>query len=58
MLGICYLHGFGVERNVEQTIALWETACEDGQNYELMFRLAHLYGDGIEINPDYQKAFN
>lgn len=59
MLGECYLHGLGVERNVDKTIELWETACEEHfRNYDVMLKLAHLYGDGVEIEPDYEKALN
>lgn len=59
MLGECYLHGLGVERNVDKTIELWETACEEQcRNYDVMFKLAHLYGDGIEMKPDYKKALS
>ena len=57
MLGECYLHGLGVERNVNKTIELWETACEEHwRYYDVMLKLGHLYGDGIEIKPDYEKA--
>lgn len=59
MLGECYLHGLGVERNVNKTIELWETACKERcRNYDVMHKLAHLYGDGIEMEPNYQKALN
>lgn len=58
MLGECYLHGFGVERNVEKTIELWQSASEERcRYYEIMLKLAHLYGDGIEMPPDYEKAY-
>ena len=57
MLGTCYLKGWGVDRNVEKTIELWESACEERTRYyAVMFLLAHLYGDGIEMEPDYKKA--
>lgn len=57
MLGECYLHGLGVERNVEKTIELWEMACEEHcRCYDVMLKLAHLYADGIEMRPDYEKA--
>ena len=57
MLGECYLHGLGVEPNIEKTIELWEKACEEHcRYYDVMFKLAHLYGDGIEMEPDYEKA--
>ena len=53
MLGECYLHGLGVERKVNKTIELWETACEEHfRNYDVMLKLAHLYGDGVEIGAD------
>lgn len=59
MLGECYLHGLGVERNVNKTIELWETACDERcRYYDVMLKLAHLYGDGIEMEPDYKKALN
>lgn len=59
MLGECYLHGLGVERNVNKTIELWEAACaERCRYYDVMFKLAYLYGDGIEMEPDYKKAIN
>lgn len=59
MLGECYLHGLGVERDVNKTIELWETACEERRRYyDVMLKLAHLYGDGIEMEPDYEKALN
>ncbi len=59
MLGECYLHGLGVERNIDKTIELWETACEErSRYYDVMLKLAHLYGDGIEMEPDYKKALN
>jgi len=59
MLGECYLHGLGVERNVNKTIELWETACKERcRYYDVMLKLAHLYGDGIEMEPDYKKALN
>lgn len=58
MLGECYLHGLGVARNVEKTIELWESACEERcRYYDLMYKLGHLYGDGIEMDPDYEKAY-
>lgn len=57
MLGECYLHGLGVERNIHKTIELWETACEERcRYYDVMLKLAHLYGDGIEMEPDYKEA--
>ena len=57
MLGECYLHGLGVERNVNKTIELWETASEElCRYYDVMHKLAHLYGDGIDMEPDYEKA--
>ena len=57
MLGECYLHGLGVERNVNKTIELWETACaKTCRNYYVIFKLGSLYGDGIEREPDYEKA--
>lgn len=57
MLGECYLHGLGVERDVNKTIELWEAACEERcRYYDVMLKLGHLYGDGIEIEPDYKKA--
>ena len=59
MLGECYLHGWGVERNVNKTIELWETATEERcRYYDVMLKLGHLYGDGIEMEPDYEKALN
>ena len=59
MLGECYLHGLGVERNLNKTIELWETASEERcRYYDVMLKLAHLYGDGIEMEPDYKKALN
>ena len=59
MLGECYLHGLGVERDINKTIALWESACEEQfPNYDVMFKLAHLYGDGIDMEPDHKKALN
>ena len=59
MLGECYLHGLGVEPNINKTIELWESACENhSRNYNVMFKLAHLYGDGIEMDPDYEKALS
>ena len=59
MLGECYLHGLGVERNVNKAIELWETACKERcRYYDVMFKLAHLYGDGIEMEPDYEKALD
>ena len=57
MLGECYLHGLGVEQDVSKTIELWETACEEhSRNYDVMLKLAHLYGDGIEMEPDYERS--
>jgi TPR repeat protein len=57
MLGECYLHGLGVERDVNKTIELWESACEENwRYYDVMLKLAHLYGDGIEMEPDYENA--
>ena len=62
MLGECYLHGLGVERNVEKTIELWESGLENDSpfmNYEnrcCAEKLAHLYGDGIDMEPDYEEA--
>ncbi len=57
MLGECYLHALGVERNIEKTIKLWEAACEERcRYYAVMFKLAHLYGDGVEMEPNYEKA--
>lgn len=59
MLGECYLHGLGVERNLNKTIELWETACRERcRYYDVMLKLAHLYGDGIEMEPDYEKALH
>lgn len=59
MLGECYLHGLGVERNVNKTIELWETAAEERcRYYDVMLKLGHLYGDGIDMEPDYEKALN
>ena len=59
MLGECYLHGLGVERNIEKTIELWEIACDENwRYYDVMFKLAYLYSDGIEMAPDYEKALN
>ena len=56
MLGECYLHGLGVERNVEKTIELWEAACEEYWRYhEVMYKLAHLCGDGTKMEPNYDK---
>lgn len=68
MLGECYLHGLGVERNVEKTIELWEAACKDHFLYydtrfyrvgtvDVMYKLACLCSDGIEMVPNYEKAF-
>lgn len=58
-LGECYLHGYGVERNVEKAITLWEESCDEHlRNYDVMLKLAHLYGDGIEMAPDYKKALH
>ena len=58
MLGECYLRGFGVERNIEKTIELWQSASEERcRYYEIMLKLAHLYGDGIEMEPDYENAW-
>lgn len=57
MLDECYLHGLGVERNVNKTIELWEAASEErSRYYKVMLKLGHLYGDGIEMEPDYEKA--
>ncbi len=56
MLGECYLHGHGVERDVEKTVELWESECVDHTSVENMYKLAHLYADGIEMEPDYEKA--
>jgi len=59
MLGECYLHGWGVERNVNKTIELWEAATEERcRYYDVMLKLGHLYGDGIEMEPNYEKALN
>lgn len=53
-LGKCYLHGHGVEQNVEKTIELWESVAEG--SYAMYIELAHLYSDGIHMEPDYEKA--
>lgn len=59
MLGECYLHGLGVERNINKTIELWETASEERTRYyNVMLKLGHLYGDGIEMEPNYEKALH
>lgn len=59
MLGECYLHGLGVERDVNKTIELWETAAKERcRYYDVMLKLGHLYGDGIEMEPNYEKALN
>ena len=53
-LGECYLHGYGVEKNISKTIELWEFAAEkiDG----VLMELANLYSNGIEFEPNYIKA--
>jgi TPR repeat protein len=53
-MGKCYLLGHGVEQNISKTIALWESIA-DG-SYTMYIELAHLYGDGIYMEPDYLKA--
>ena len=57
MLGECYLNGLGVERNVEKTIELWKEGAEL-PSYVYIEKLAHLYGDGVDIVPDHEKALN
>ena len=64
MLGECYLHGLGVERSVEKAIELWKQGLENDSvfmNYEIWSRtekLAHLYNDGIDMEPNYVEAWN
>ena len=57
MLGECYLNGLGVERNVGKTIELWEEGAEL-PSYVYIEKLAHLYGDGVDMVPDHEKALN
>ena len=57
MLGECYLNGFGVERDIERTIELWKEGAEL-PSYTYIEKLAHLYGDGIDMVPDHEKALN
>lgn len=53
-MGKCYLLGHGVEQNIKKTIELWESIA-DG-SYSMYLELAHLYSDGIYMEPNYQKA--
>lgn len=53
-LAECYYYGRGVERNVEKAAALWEAIALG--HYGIYEKLADLYSNGIDMDPNYEKA--
>lgn len=56
LLGICYRHGFGAEKNVKKAFEFFERGAERGCSYAT-YNLAHYYENGIEIDKNLKKAF-
>jgi hypothetical protein len=53
-LGECYLHGLGVEQDVDKAIELWEAAADFSDG--VIIELGYLYSKGEMIEPDYKRA--
>jgi TPR repeat protein len=50
-LGVMYLDGYGVEKNIPKAVELLRKSAE--QNYpEALFKLASLYARGVAVTPD------
>jgi len=60
LLGMAYLKGFGLERDVERAIGLLENAVEAGGEsaYDAAWQLAEMYQNGIGVGISYDKALS
>lgn len=56
MIGVAYLEGEGVEKDIDKAIVWFEKAANDYQLVGSMYVLAMLYEDGKQVEKDIEKA--
>lgn len=54
-LGLSYLYGVEVERDIDQAVTHFERACE-GESREACYQLAILFEDGLGVDEDRERA--